>query len=167
MSLPRIHNDGPGDSNNPDYDGSAEGKSMLAGSESKPLAVVVSGVGSNKGEMKNIIEDLEEMGFKVEHYRWNYLGRLPPAESVKVAVGHSAGGSRVEVEYGNSSVQVMSLSSPTNLKGGNIQHSANRLDPISHLNPLNAGKTGQFTKLELNPHSKDTAWDKLKGDVVI
>ncbi len=134
----------------------------------KGLAVVVSGLFSGQDKVQNIIDDLEAAGYEVKYFPYNHLGRLPESHKVALAVGHSAGATRVEFEYGNSRTDVVALSSPTRTRAGNITHSANIADPVSWLgralNPFTAVRG--FIDLSGNPHSDDDAWDNVKVDVL-
>ncbi len=164
MSLRKLESGGGGGGK--DFQARDPKHSVVAQGGQK-LAVVVSGLGDKRPNQ--IIRDLEDSGYRVEYYTWHELRALPPAKNVDLAVGHSAGATRVELEYGNTNTQVVSLSSPSRLTASNIKHSSNVFDPIGMIgriiNPMQFG--GDFAELSLNPHDKNDAWDNIKEEVLV
>lgn len=130
----------------------------------KPIAVVVSGLGDNRPN--EIIRDLESRGYVVQYFTWHNLGSLPPVENIALAIGHSAGATRVELEYGTnkSDVRVISLDSPTRHGDPSVvEYHSNILDPVSALGSLiNPGKGGGFVNLSSNPHNKNDAYKQVE-----
>lgn len=144
-------------------------KAMHAGRLSgtgTPVAVVVSGVAGERPT--EIINDLEKAGYSVQYFKYNQLDSLPDAQYVSLAVGHSAGATRVELAYGGSSVSVVALSSPSRIKADNISHFSNKVDPVGMMgmhNPF-GDKSGQFMDLtKVNVHDKNVAWNVAKGEL--
>ncbi len=132
---------------------------------SDKIAVVTSGLGNKRPD--NIIRDLEKRGYTVQWYGYNNLGVLPPVEEIDLALGHSAGATRVELEYGNntSGVRVISLDSPTRFGDDNVvDYYSNVFDPISvigmFVNPFKS-TTGNFLQVEWNPHDKNSAYSQV------
>ncbi len=106
-----------------------KGKDRYGGSERMlKVALVISGLGSNRPN--GIIAQLEEMGYHVQYARY-YTRGLPPAENLDLVVGHSAGGTRAQIEYGDTSVRVVSLNAPTRSSAENVTNVQNALDVVS------------------------------------
>ncbi len=130
------------------------------------VAVVVSGLGDNRPN--DIIRDLEARGFIVKYFTWWNLGALPPVEEIDLAIGHSAGAARVELEYGTnkSNARVISLDSPTRFGNPDIvEYFSNTLDPVSQMGIfLDTGRVGkgEFTNLSSNPHNKNDAYKQVE-----
>ncbi len=125
-------------------------------------AIVVSGLASNENEMQEIIDDLESKGYIVEYFPYRHLKSLPDLKSGDVVIGHSAGATRVELEYQKSDARVISLDSPSRIGDGEFY--SNVLDPVSIIgfimNPASAAK-GSFIKLAWNPHDKNSAYAQV------
>lgn len=131
----------------------------------KPKALFVSGLfSSSKGG--GIKTDLESKGYEVDSLNW--YDELPPAENYDLIVGHSAGATAVELEYGGSGTQVLSLSSPTGYNSDNISHSQNALDPVTYstvtgvLNVIKGLFTGE-THFGTKGHSATEAYNQSEA----
>lgn len=155
---------GAGPSTPPGGSPSGQTSSTATKHGKKPIAVVVSGLGDNRPNA--IIRDLESRGYVVQYFTWHNLGSLPPVENIALAIGHSAGATRVELEYGTnkSDVRVISLDSPTRHGDPSVvEYHSNILDPVSALGSLiNPGKGGGFINLAANPHNKNDAYKQVE-----
>lgn len=132
------------------------------GKGAKPKALFVSGLFSNS-QGGGIKTDLEKQGFEVDSLEWHE--DMPPAENYDIIIGHSAGATVVELEYGGSGTQVLSLSSPTGFTADNINHSQNALDPVNYstlsgvVNVIKGIFTGD-TFFSLKGHSATEAYNQ-------
>lgn len=101
----------------------------------KPRMLVIRGLGSTFDDDPKAPAQLYREYPEYEIDVINYRQQIPrPKSDYSIVVGHSAGATRSEMEFGGmSNVTVISMASPTRMTGGNIHQVTNPLDPVSVL----------------------------------
>jgi len=134
-----------------------------------PKAYVVSGVGNNKPS--TIINELKEMGWEVEWLKSDnrtFVGIQSIPDDGDIYIGHSRGALAVINEFGGGDKPVFALGSPDRPHHDNVTYSQSITDPVGLLDVIDGGGfnlDGGYVQIGGNPHDKNIAFDKIKGDI--